>query len=150
MKLHADCARYYQLCAEITTEADLKELFTSLAVQRRKMLRALKEAAPFSLEREPWLLQDVRSYLQQAWYHMKLALILNNRQQILHHSLKSEQAMLTGYEQVATERELSEELFRLGIHHQQMLKDNIRHISNAPKTKFSRQQGVGLLARERA
>lgn len=148
MKLHADCARYYQLCAEITTEADLKELFTALAAQRRKMLGALSEVLPFNMERETWLLKDVLPYLQQAWYHMKLALILNNRQQILHHSLRSEQAMLTSYEQVATERELPEELFRLGIHHQQMLKENMRHISSAPKTKFSRQQSGGLLARE--
>jgi len=79
-----------------------------------------------------------------------VALILNNREQILQHSHKSEQAMLRNYEQVASETELPEELFRKGIHHQQILKENIRHINSVPKTKFSRQQSFEILARKRA
>lgn len=142
IKLHSDCAEYYRICAEITTEGDLIELFNSLSAQRRKMAKTLADKITSNTERELWMLKDVLPYLQQAWYHMKLALIINNRQQILHYSAKSEQAILREYEMLSNEEQLSEDIFRHGIHHQQLLKENLWQISNMPTIKFSRQRNT--------
>ncbi|MBI1226704.1 MAG: DUF2383 domain-containing protein [Bacteroidetes bacterium] len=142
IKLHTDCAEYYRRCAEITTEEDLIELFRSMSAQRRKMANILSSNVPFGSEREMWLFKDVLSYLQQAWKHMKLALIINNRQQILDYSFKNEQAMLREYEQISVSSDFSEGLFRHGIHHQQLLKESLRRISELPTIKFSRQRNM--------
>jgi len=150
MKLHMDCAKYYDICSQITTEDDLKLLFKSLAEERRKMTVALGDVLPKNIGREIGLLKDVLTYLQQAWYHMKVALISNNREQILKHSFKSEQAMLHTYEQVASDAGLPEELFRQGIHHQQILKENIRLISSVTTIKFTRQKQTKIPALQRA
>lgn len=150
IKLHMDSAEYYRICAEITTEDDLIELFHSLSEQRKKMTKSLVSAFPFENDRELWMLMDVLSYLQRVWYHMKLALIINNRQQILLHSLKSEHNMLQEYERVANDKNLPEEVYRQGIYHQQLLKENLRLISGTPIAKFSRQKNLEPAMEKRA
>ncbi len=142
IKLHSDCAEYYRICAEITTEEDLIELFNSLSLQRKKMASTLAANMPANMEHELWSLKDVLPYLQQAWYHMKLALIINNRQQILYYSTKSEQAILQEYEMLANKENLPDEIFRHGIHHQQILKESLWHISSFPTMKYSRQRNM--------
>lgn len=139
VKLHIDSAEYYRTCAHITTEDDLVELFNSLAERREKMSQALVAISPINSEKELWLLRDVFSYLQHAWDHMKVALIINNRQQILKHSFKNEQDMLQDYERMAKGGILSEEL---RVQHEQMLRDNLQLISDMPIEKFSRQKNL--------
>jgi rubrerythrin len=149
IKLHLDSAQYYRACAEITTEADLVELFNSVAERRSKMSSSLLALFPMQTENELWLLKDVLSYLQHAWYHLKLALVINNREQILQHCHKNEQEMLEEYDRLATIENLSEALFRLCIYHQQLLKENIRQIVGTPVLKFSRQKAMQFALQKR-
>jgi uncharacterized protein (TIGR02284 family) len=142
IKLHMDSAQYYRSSAEITTETDLIELFNSMADRRSKMTYTLLSFFPRQTGNDLWSLKDVLSYLQHAWYHMKLALVINNREQILQHSHKNEQDMLEEYEQLASNENLSDELFRQVVYHQQLLKENIRQIASTPTLKFSRQKAM--------
>jgi hypothetical protein len=150
IKLHMDSVHYYRTCAEITTEDDLIELFDSLSERRKKMTDVLVAIYPINSDKDLWLLRDVFSCLQHAWYHMKLALIINNRSQILQYSFENEHDMLQEYEQMAHDKSLPEVLLQHGTHHQQLLKENLRLISKTPIEKFSRQKSQQLALQKSA
>ncbi len=142
VKFHQDSAGYYYACANITTEDDLRELFKSLAEGRSQMAVSLKSLLSEEVDKELWMLRNVLSYLQQGWRNMKLALIANNRPEILRHCLKNEHEVLGNYEQIIYGEEESDEVFRQSIYHQQLLKMSIERILSTPYVKFSRQKNL--------
>ncbi len=136
-KTHADTADYYQHCAHITTEADLKDLFYELATHRLMMCNSLLATLSTNAEKKSiWRLKEVLSYLQRNWLNMKIALIANNRTKILQYCRKAEWDALRGYENIQCGPETSDLLFRYVVAHQQNLKEVIQKIEQTSTKKF--------------
>jgi hypothetical protein len=144
VKFHQDSAGYYHAYANITTEDDLREIFKSLAEGRTQMAASLKPLLSEEVEKELWMLRNVLSYLQQGWRNMKLALIVNNRPEILRHCLQNEHEVLGKYEQLIYGVEEPDEVFRQGIYHHQLLKTSIERILSTPYVKFSQQKNMRI------
>lgn len=135
VKLHSDTSSYYQRCSDITTEADLTELFDFLSQSRLKMAHSLLSLMPDNERKDFWRMKEALSYLQRIWVNVKIALIVNDRSKILKYCHKAEQDAIYEYDRVLRRQEISEEMFRQITGHQQRLKEMISRIENTPVKK---------------
>ncbi len=126
--LHRDAQKHYEQCAFITTEKDLKGLFSNLANHRQIMCRELEELGTPRKEHR----KTFRSFFQRIWKKVVVALIVNNRKKLLIFCRTSEEKIAKDYLRLFQLEELNEESFRIIGLHQQLIQKALNAIENTP------------------